>query len=574
MHRPAKPRRSRSRAVVVFATTLAAGLSAAGPALATEVPAPPPVPEVTPVVTESVAPPVPIPAIPVPKLDIEPVVEAQVDAGNIDVSVRVLSPGEDGAVTQESATDVISPVEPPDIRATPEPAELASVESTAPAGGTNTNVSIRVLSPGDSGDVTQTTDGRGKEVAEVGTDPALPHADPAPASAAPIEASSDSSQYQPNDSRYQSDPAAQIDPWNWVWVLSLDCSGSASSSSSETGHQESLVWSWEWIWKWGCSGVDANESNADSGVRPSPPAAAGEAPNDEGTSSATSEAADTEPWVWTWTFTFCGERRTISTRAGAGTPLTWTWDWAWTWTCPHAAATAVQPPPMVEASPPHVIDTSGDDPAAAAQPIPLFAGNAPALTLPTVWLRTLPFAVEPGGPVEVTVPPMPMVAVEVEVEVAIPPVVLAVPTAPSLPSPAIPFPAVGDVAEPTTTSPATRPPTRGTIARRPRRPAATVRDSLAHSEPRAHHARPVKQTQAHGERSKRKPQRLPLERRQPRQALGSSSAGGVVPSALLFGFAALTGFIVLAAPGLGRRIRVARKLRPRTADQSPIDHPG
>jgi hypothetical protein len=580
VHCVVQPHRRGYRALLVCATTLAAGLGTAGPALATELPAPPPVPEVTPVVAEPATPLLPIPAIPIPELDIEPVVVTQVDAGNIDVSVRVLSPGEDGAATPESAADVVSPAIPPDITAMPEPTDPATIESAAPAGGTNTNVSIRVLSPGDRGDLTQTTGGRGEEVAEAGTESALPQPDPAPASAAPSESPSDSSQYQSEDSRYQSIPTDAQEPWNWVWLLSLDCSGNASSSSVETGHQESLVWSWEWIWEWACSGGEANESSADSGGRASPPAAAEQAPDDQATSSSTSEAALTEPWVWNWTFTLCGETRTISTRAGSGTPLTWTWDWSWTWTCPTAAAPAVQPPPAIGASPPLVTSppatTGAGDSSGDAQRTLQGTEDPPALTLPTVWLPAFPPGVERGSPMELVVmPPMPTI----EVEVAISPVVLPAPTAPSLPSPAIPFPAVGDAAEPTNTSPATLP-TGRTITRHARPPAAVAYSRAeveAHPprpEPRAHHARPVEQTRAQGERSKRERQQLPLEHPQSHQALGSSSAGGIVPSALLFGFAALTGFIVLAAPALGRRIRLARELSPRSPDQSPIDHPG
>jgi hypothetical protein len=579
-YRLVQSRHSGYRALLVFAATLAAGLGAAGPAFATDLPAPPPVPEVTPVVPEPAAPPISIPAIPVPDLDIEPVVVTQVEAGNIDVSVRVLSPGEDGTVTQESATGVVSPDAPTDITATLESTDVANVESAPPASGTNTNVSIRVLSPGGRGDVTQTTPGSGEEVVEAGTDPPLPHVDPAPASAAPPEAPLDSSQYQLENSQYQSNSEIKYYPWNWTWLLSLDCSGNLSTISTETGHQESLVWSWEWIWEW-CSGAEASESSADSGARASPSAAAGQPAGEAGTSSPTSEAAVTEPWVWAWTFTFCGETRTISTRTGTGTPLTWTWDWIWTWTCPNAAAPDVQLPPAVDASPPLVTSPPAaggvDDSAGEAPRTPQVAYDAPQVTLPTVWLPTLPSGVEPGAPVEVVVvPPMPTI----EVEVPIPPVVLPTPSAPSLPLPATPFPVVHDPVEPTTITPATPPPARRTTIRQAR-PAAPVAYSpaeigaqLPHSQPRAHHARPIKQTRAHAERPNRERQELPLGRRQVRQALGSSSAGGVIPSALLFGFAALTGFVVFAAPGLGRRIRVARELSPRSPDQSPIDHPG
>jgi hypothetical protein len=67
---------------------------------------------------------------------------------------------------------------------------------------------------------------------------------------------------------------------------------------------------------------------------------------------------------------------------------------------------------------------------------------------------------------------------------------------------------------------------------------------------------------------------LPLEF-PPLQARSSSvSGGGSASSLLLFGFAALIGFFVLAAPGLGRRIRLARYPRPRGRDGSSIDRPG
>jgi hypothetical protein len=330
------------------------------------------------------------------------------------------------------------------------------------------------------------------------------------------------------------------------------------------------------MWEWGCSGTEANESNAESGARASPPVEAGEPPQ---AGSAGSDEAVAEPWVWTWTFTFCGEARTISTRGGTGTPLTWTWDWTWTWTCPTAAAPDVQPPPAIDVSPPLVtsppaagaVGEAADESQRALQ----LADDEAATTLADVWLPGVSLELEPDlelrAPAEVVITtPMPTL----ELEVAIPPVVLPAATAPSLPSPAIRFPAADDAAEPTTTAPASQ-----TVTRHPRPTAATAHppaevEHTSPSEPRVHHARPVEQTRARGDRSKPERRQLPLERRQPRQALGSSSAGGIVPSALLFGFAALTGFIVLAAPGLGRRIRVARVLRPRSLDRPPIDHPG
>ena len=61
----------------------------------------------------------------------------------------------------------------------------------------------------------------------------------------------------------------------------------------------------------------------------------------------------------------------------------------------------------------------------------------------------------------------------------------------------------------------------------------------------------------------------------PLEAAGSAgSTGGSAPSVLLVGLATLIGFFVLAAPGLGRRIRLARIPSPRGRFGSSIDRPG
>jgi hypothetical protein len=58
------------------------------------------------------------------------------------------------------------------------------------------------------------------------------------------------------------------------------------------------------------------------------------------------------------------------------------------------------------------------------------------------------------------------------------------------------------------------------------------------------------------------------------QGAGAGTSGGLVPGAPVVAVAALTALFVLVAPGLGRRIRVARELSPRGTYRSSIDHPG
>ena len=93
----------------------------------------------------------------------------QSDGGNVNVSVRVNSPGEEAPVVQEGPDPaVVSPPAQPDI--TPVAGIVASESdgsgsTDSPAGfpatpaddSTNTNVTVRVSSPGDNDPVTQTT---------------------------------------------------------------------------------------------------------------------------------------------------------------------------------------------------------------------------------------------------------------------------------------------------------------------------------------------------------------------------------------------------------------------------------
>jgi hypothetical protein len=67
---------------------------------------------------------------------------------------------------------------------------------------------------------------------------------------------------------------------------------------------------------------------------------------------------------------------------------------------------------------------------------------------------------------------------------------------------------------------------------------------------------------------------LALDPRAALRTIGSGTGAGVVPNTLLVGLAALTGDIPFAAPGPGRRVRLARELTPRSRDLSPIDNPG
>ncbi len=197
--------------------------------------------------------------------------EAQTDGDNVNASIRVESPGENALVSQQSAPpEVVSPPSEPDISGqepssdptvgavdapAPDPAASGATDpsgSVSQTGSTNTNVAVRVASPGDNGAVNQTTAGE---------------------SAAPFE------QYQDENSQYQSEgntepdsaTGSDIAPWIWNWELSL-CDGTTASTTTESGDSASRDWEWNWVWNWSC---DPSHSN----VNTTAPAADGSSSN-------------------------------------------------------------------------------------------------------------------------------------------------------------------------------------------------------------------------------------------------------------------------------------------------------
>ena len=570
-----------------------AALGAGAPALASDLPAPPPpvVPALEPTAIE-------VPALP-PEIVEPPVVVTEIDAENVDVSIRVLSPGEDEGAIQEDADSVISPELEGDITAAAEEAagDADDPASSTPVGAVNTNVSVRVLSPGSNAGPSQSTDqdteeGEGeRDLAQADAEPAAPGANPAPATTTALEDAQDSEQYQEPNSQYQSEDQIAGEPWNWVWTLELDCAGNPTSTSADYGDPGSLSWSWEWNWKWGCADARSGGPERSASDERAPPSTAeARPPPPTGTSSSSSSPAGAsgEPWNWVWTFTFCGQTTTMSTHAGTGTPLSWTWDWTWDWTCGSApAAQESTPPPLVLPPPPPLVTTPPALPAPSNSTVqgggtPDATPRADAIQLPTVSLiAILPFTVDTGlANATLELLPAPTMPLEITVDVAIPPAIppvstVSVSTVSIVPLAVFPFPpraappAHGPVATslPSGRHSTTASPSSGRIvvgaatvpASRVRN--GSTRQADTRSQPRVARARPDS---------------TPLAPRGPgpRHGAASTSAGSAASSALLVGIVALAGFVFLAAPRLGRRVKVARELSPRGLDRSPLDHPG
>ncbi len=584
-----------------------------------------PQPEVEP--TETEAPSLQLPTVPAEQLAaIEETIDAateqivttvQADSGNLDVSVRVFSPGEDEAVSQEaSAYPAVSDPEPADISPDAESTtSIASSGDTTDANAVNTNVSVRVLSPGDDGPVSQVADGGDAQNEQLV--PTLrdgEQAGPAPVSvegdniAAQSLSDDNSSRYHEEDSQYQSSSDVDVESWHWVWQLSIDCAGNPTSASTETGGKSSLIWEWDWSWNWGCSdparappipetatagddqpsGGQASNSgttNTNVSVRVLSPGDNGPVTQTTTSSSdnaeAPAESAPTgAPWSWSWTFTFCGQTTSFTMDADSQSPLTWAWDWAWNWTCDAG----VGAPP----------DLDGPTAGTSMAPLPTQSVVIPAAPATLDVEQTLAQWSEPTAStahamdvvpsIDVVVPQID-VAVDVAIDIGLPiPIASTDQALQSVNAGAV---GLSVHAVPTVTSAAVEPlpvqppgrqtqPSRGGIA------GSITRPALSHH-PRSH-ARSSSGASIEKPANRVSARPAPPDRRDPRPLLGqrgsfqTSGAPGTfgtrIPSTPVVAVAALLAFFMLAAPRVGRRIRVARELSPRSASSSSIDHPG
>jgi hypothetical protein len=552
---------------------------------------------------------------------IEASVEAE--AGNVNVSVRVLSPGVDGVVSQEpGSVPVISDSDASGITpATETGSSTSSPESTTAAVDGNTNVNVRVLSPGDNGPVEQT----GWSVGVASTDGTKPTSeeaqtvDPKVDSAADDTAASDqlsdgnSARYQSEDSQYQSGDDATTEPWYWSWEFSIDCGGTPASRSTETGDRSSLIWTWDWDWNWACTDGDTARSPPGESAGPdgssstSSTSSTSSGPNtnvfvrvlspgdngpvrqtnsdldDAAAAHTTDETADSAggSWIWSMTFTFCDRTTTLSTQGPSDTPLTWSWSWTWNWSCDSA----VGAPPVLEGVTPAASESPGS---LSAQPAVISAGpGTPNEAQATVQSPEPPLPASAASllPSVDVVTRMTDLAIEVTVEVELPPH-LNSQTEPSPTPIELSLPSVdaglGVSVVVAPIEPAT--------ARLPRRAGSSGPGVATTSIPVPSATRVTSQPSTPSSRSSlQKPKQpisarpAPRNRRTPLRLLdelpstpgaGSGTLGGRVPSTPIAVVAALLAFFMLAAPNLGRRIRVARELSPRSAYRSSIDHPG
>ena len=288
---------------------------------------------------------------------------------NVNVSIRVGSPGNDAPVAQgNTSTAVAAPVDPAliDAAVTDLPAngpnssgdvenassviqdlaqcsadetDCISSSSDSPQGITgpggsaadtsiasatqdspsNVNVSIRVASPGADGPLTQVNDASATGLTSVET-----VTNPDNVGVAIVV---------PGLPKDVVIPTSSDTPWNWNWNWTT---GSAPTDPGATPTSTS-----DWAWNW------------------TPPA--------ESSPAATSAPQGT-PGMWTWTWTWTRGEWSVSWSYQQACDCSWTWNWSWVWpadspSAPTSPASALLPPPPAN---PQISQTNDSTAAAAA----------------------------------------------------------------------------------------------------------------------------------------------------------------------------------------------------------------
>ena len=245
----------------------------------------------------------------------------QTDTQNTAVTVRVGSPGDDGAVEQTNAagaTAITSVTTPETGEGT---ADESAVAAAAQDGVTNTNVSIRVFSPGNDGAVTQTNtavaaadtsgdDGAAAEATQNGvqnTNVSIRVGSPGTSGAVAQQSTASTGtgvavstttdgldtnlSVVVDGSGIQQPGVNGLQVWEWTWNWDRDESASADVLLATQPA------SWDWLW----GSVNGQNGSAFGRVT---------------SQTVGSDGPDAGSWTWTWSW------------ARAGAP-DWTWDWDW-----------------------------------------------------------------------------------------------------------------------------------------------------------------------------------------------------------------------------------------------------
>jgi hypothetical protein len=248
-------------------------------------------------------------------------VAEQAQPVNVNVSVRVDSPGENGAVAQVDSAGASAA------------GAVSATASSAQAAPANVNVAVRVGSAGDDGPVTQTNTSAaaaaGGQAAAAGTVASTDGGASTPAaSVAHDTASTPAASAAPGaPSPASHEDAAPSPPHESQPADSTPAAGVSADSVTAAGASAAADRA--------SAPASASPGTASTPAATASPGAAG-APG----------VPDTWTWVWNWTGA-CANAPAAAPRAG--------WNWVWNWTCSDD-------PPAAVAMPPPSAPSGGDAP--------------------------------------------------------------------------------------------------------------------------------------------------------------------------------------------------------------------
>lgn len=277
---------------------------------------------------------------------------SQVDGSNSNVSVLVNSPGAVGAVSQANTARAVAQSRADAARdealaaASKAVADAASSAAVATeANPTNANVVVRVLSPGDNGAVEQSNEARatGSVVGSAGASTATARAAQTGAQNTNVSIRVGSDGVDGPVSQGSVSTATSSDASGTIVnseTTGLDTNVNVSLPGSElsqpktvAGNGDAAIWNWTWGWtRDGSAGQPSTTSGAVSA--------------NQGISSAwgsqpavgqQSDARQLEPgtFVWTWVWTRPDQPSwnwNWSRTATIDCSCVWVWKWDWTWT--------------------------------------------------------------------------------------------------------------------------------------------------------------------------------------------------------------------------------------------------
>jgi len=176
----------------------------------------------------------------------------QTAASNVNVSIRIGSPGDASAVTQTIATAVeaaTQSVAPPATPSAAPAAAAAGATQTAPA---NLDVSVRIASPGNDGPTTQTITSGAAADGQTQYQPSSDQYQPQQPATPTTESAPPATQSEPAVTQAPAAPSTIAAPsattpagwtWNWTWTCG-DITGADTTQTIDTG-----ISGWIWNWK-------------------------------------------------------------------------------------------------------------------------------------------------------------------------------------------------------------------------------------------------------------------------------------------------------------------------------------